>query len=81
MTTLSTPHNAAWAGAQVFSQTAALDANQPGLPVALSNGTAVTLPPFSPAPIDICRIYLNGSSSGTTGTLASNYGLTVRWTH
>ncbi len=81
MTTLATPHNAAWAGAQVFSQTAALDANQPGLPVALSNGTAVTLPPFAPAPIDVCRIYFSGSSSATTGTLGSNYGLIVRWTH
>ncbi len=81
MTTLSTPHNAAWAGAQVFSQTAALDANQPGLPVALSNGTAVTLPPFPPAPIDVCRIYSSGSSSATSGSLGSNYGLIVRWTH
>lgn len=82
MTTLTTPHNVAWAGAQVFSQTAALDANQPGLPVALSNGTAVTLPPFAPTPlVEICRIYEGTSSSATVGSITHNYGLVVRWTH
>ncbi len=81
MPTLSVPHNPAWAGQHVFAQTVALDTNQPGLPFALSNGTDVNLPPFAPGPINICRVYNSSSSSATTGTLGSNYGLITRFTH
>ncbi len=81
MPTLVTTHDPNWAGLVVYAQTVALDSGQPGIPVALTNGTAVTLPPFAPGPINICRVYNSSSSSATTGTLGSNYGLITRFTH
>jgi hypothetical protein len=78
---LTIPHNLAWAGLKVFSQTAALDAGQPGIPVALSNGTESTIPAFHPGLIDICRIYNSTSSTALTGSLGLRYGLITRFVH
>ncbi len=81
MTTVSVAHDLNWVGQKLYAQTAALDASQTGIPIALSNGNEITLPPFAPAPLNVCRIYEGTSSSATTGTVGSNYGLIVRWTH
>ncbi len=77
---VSTTHDPNWAGLKLYTQTFVPDASQTGIPLALSNGTEATLPGFA-STFDLARIYYNGSTSATTGSLGKNYGLIVRFTH
>src|SRR5262249_14607144 len=67
-------------GFTVTAQAASLDASQPGLKVAASNGNTASLPPLMPVPaVQIARIFSNGAPTATTGTLSKTTGLVTRF--
>ena len=64
--------NPTLAGAEVAAQAAALDVTQPGLPIAVSNGTRTVLPKVLGNPgINCKRTFTQGSATATTGSSVS----------
>jgi hypothetical protein len=80
-TTLTTPWQPSFAGVRLFTQLAAADGNQPGLPLALSNGLASPLPsgPGLPAPTNQRRIYNLTSVTTPTGTGLSTTAVPIQY--
>jgi hypothetical protein len=77
----SVDHDASWAGLKLYIQTAAVDAGQPGLPFALSQGQEATLPGFAPGSTPIQRIWANSDTAVTGSKETYPYGLITRFTH
>jgi hypothetical protein len=78
-------HDASWVGVPLYAQLAALDASQSGIPLSMSNGRSIPVPPMNTAsPAPLYRIW-NASSdvaaTGSTDSLWGGYGLITRVTH
>lgn len=72
-------YNPAWLALHVTSQAVSLDASQP-LGIAVSNGNDAPVPPLA-STVPMTRIFASGSSSATTGTVGTSYGLVTRFRH
>lgn len=72
---VTVPYNPAFVGIPLAAQAASLDASQPGLPLALSNGLLNTIAGPVTGPVLCARIYSSGNATALTGTLGNNYSL------
>ena len=75
---ISIPYNAVLVGVTTHAQSAAVDATQPGLGLAASNGLASTIPDVTVAVMG-ARLWASGNASATTGSIANNYLLVTRF--
>lgn len=75
---LTVPYSQGLAGFPFTCQAFALDQGQGGIPVAGSNGLAVTMPTLPATPPGIARIFAQGSPTATSGTLSNGTGLVTR---
>ena len=66
-TAVTTPYNPAWAALVVTAQAAALDASQPGLPLAATQGVRSEIPPALP-PTNGARAWALGNPTATSGS-------------
>ncbi len=79
--TVTTQHDANWAGQKLYIQTLSIDLGQTGLPFALSQGQEATLPGFGPGATPIQRIWANSDTATTGSKETYPYGLITRFTH
>ena len=64
-------------GQRIWAQAAAADATQPGIPLAVSNGLGLQIPPGGSGGT-LCRIYNTTSATAVSGTVGSDYGLVTK---
>ena len=76
--TIQAPYVAAFTGAVLLSQFAALEPSRPGLGIAVSNGAKVVVPRLAPAPTMSYLATTNGGSS-TTGTRTRYSGIVTQF--
>ena len=79
------PYDPQLVGFRIYSQAVSADAGQAStVPVAMSNGLQTTFAAMPPTPgtgEKVARVYLNGSPTGTTGSVQPYYGLVCQFTH
>ncbi len=78
-TTLTFPYNPSFAGFPLAAQAVVLDATQPGIGLALSNGLLVTIPDVVAAGVQCMRISATNSATATTGSVGNNYALVTEF--
>ncbi len=72
------PWNASFAGVTLFAQSVAIDSRQTGLPIAVSNGLATTLPPGPPQPLAV-KMVVGANPTAPAGFGVFDGGLVVRF--
>jgi hypothetical protein len=76
----SLPLDPSWVGLALFAQAVSADPTQGGIPVALSNGVRSRIGDV-PQPVNMARIYANGTPTATSGSVTRNFGLVTRYMH